>query len=88
MSKYRWKITKDYITDAGFEDISDVGTEGPRDADDALKSNPTPFQMYDGDDELYYEGTLYGIYTGWEPLDDFGTPHAGCTSIKIDGVWL
>jgi len=40
------------------------------------------------DGELYYEGTLFGRYGGFEPLDDFGTPNAGCTMIKINGKWL
>ena len=46
--------------------------------------------MYDGDGELYYEGrfmdtTLDGHdlpETAFGPLDDFGTPNAGCTHIK------
>ena len=39
------------------------------------------FQMFDDDMNLYYEGKIVGDYTGFEPLDDFGIPNAGCTSI-------
>lgn len=48
------------------------------------------FEMYDDDGELYYEG--YWVdhdsddetheVNEFEPLDDFGTPNAGCTLIK------
>jgi len=83
MSKpYRWKITKDRI-DTGAE-----GTEGPRNLDPTIKSNPARFSMYDDDGECYYEGMIYGEFDGFEPLDGFGTPNAGCTEIRIDGVTL
>lgn len=32
---------------------------------------------------------LYGDdYQGFEPLDDYGTPNAGCVKMKLDGEWL
>lgn len=46
------------------------------------------FRMYDDDGNLYYTGVLTGqpdpcgSEGGFEPLDDYGTPNAGCTSIK------
>ncbi len=83
MSTYRWIITKDRI-----EDGRAVGTVGPRDANDNVTSNPTRFSMWDDDDICYYEGMLYGNFDGFEPLDDFGTPNAGCANIKIDGRYL
>jgi hypothetical protein len=46
--------------------------------------------MFDGDGELYYSGTIWGDFDGFEPLDDFGTPSAGCIEIKLrdpDGVF-
>jgi hypothetical protein len=46
------------------------------------------FSLYDDDDECYYEGMLYGDYEGFEPLDDFGTPNAGCVKMKLNGEWL
>ncbi len=85
MSIYRWIITKDHL-DAGEQ--SRVGTVGPHDADDAVNGNATQFSLYDDDDICYYEGMLYGDYEGFEPLDDFGTPNAGCVKLKLAGEWL
>ena len=37
-----------------------------------------------------YAWVLTGNYEGFEPLDDFGTPYAGCTEIRYqqpDGTW-
>ena len=37
-----------------------------------------------------YAWVLTGDYEGFEPLDDFGTPYAGCTEIRSqqpDGTW-
>ena len=83
---YRWIITKDNIAEHGIHD--DTGVQGPRHADPTLDTNPKDFQMYDDDGELYYEGTIFGDYEGFEPLDDFGTPNAGCVGIKYDGEFL
>ena len=82
---YRWEITKDLISNGG-----DVGQQGPYNLDPELDTNKTPFRMYDDDDELYYEGNLYGEFDCFEPLDDFGMPNAGATSIKVkekNGRW-
>lgn len=44
------------------------------------------FKLFDDDGELYYTG--YGKplteVEGFEPLDDFGMPNAGCTDIRYD----
>jgi len=49
------------------------------------------FRMYDDDGEHYYSGTLImdGEAEGFEPLDDFGMPGAGCTEIRLfeHGRW-
>ena len=83
---YRWIITEDHIPDA---ERSDAGTEGPGAwTPIAEDCNPAKFEMLDDDGQLYYTGMIYGEYTGFEPLDDFGTPNAGCTSIKINGKIL
>jgi hypothetical protein len=71
-SEYRWKITKDRIDNGRA-----VGVEGPRNLDSKVKDNPTRFSLYDDDKNCYYEGMLYGDYSGFEPLDDFGMPNAG-----------
>lgn len=39
------------------------------------------FKMYDDDGELYYSG-LAKLNADFDPLDDFGTPNAGCTEIR------
>ena len=80
-ARYRWIITKDYLNE-GLE-ISDVGREGPHNLNPEVDLSETQFRMYDDDGELYYEGAIFGDFTGFEPLDDFGTPNAGCTEIKL-----
>jgi hypothetical protein len=88
---YRWVITRDRIADLDAPvgtNSNAQGLAGPFDADDGVTTNPTRFAMYDDDGECYYEGMLYGDFCGFEPLDDFGAPNAGCTAIKIDGEWL
>lgn len=44
---------------------------------------PQRFRMYDDDNNLCYEGRIWGDYAGFEPLDDFGAPAAGCTRIDL-----
>jgi hypothetical protein len=86
-SEYRWKITKDH-TESPDSVNNAAGTEGPRNLDKTLRTNPATFKLYDDDSNLYYEGMLYGDYEGFEPLDDFGTPNAGCTKMMLNGEWL
>lgn len=82
---YRW------IVDAGHNCCRGdrFPVEGPAGLDRAIQTNPVEFRMFDGDGELYYSGWLYGDWTGFEPLEDFGLPNAGCTRIdhKTNGVW-
>jgi len=88
---YRWIITKDHIADNSEPEQSNCnakGVQGPRYGDPTLDTNPKDFQMYDDDGNLYYDGTIFGKYEGFEPLDDFGMPNAGCTGIKYDGEFL
>jgi hypothetical protein len=89
---YAWIIDKDVI-DAG----NDEGTIGPRNVnpllENALKTNKKsgiPFKMYDDDGEHYYSGRILLDMNRidesegdeeFAPLDDFGMPNAGCTSI-------
>ena len=61
---------------------------GPYNASDEVTDNPTRFSMYDDDGNCYYEGMIYGDFDGFEPLEDFGMPNAGCTAMKLDGEWL
>jgi hypothetical protein len=51
------------------------------------------FAMYDDDGELYYRGRIWtaaepGTEADFGPLDDFGTPNAGCTEIRYGGKTL
>ena len=66
----------------------DAGTYGPYpDCYDGF-NNSKAWKMYDDDNILYYSGVIYGDYTGFEPLDDYGTPYAGCSEIWINGERL
>lgn len=95
MSDYGWVITKDYIEDGHAN-----GTMGPKWvtlSEEHIRKHGKKFRMYDDDGELYYEG--YNIENedpgpfesdpGFEPLDDFGMPNAGCTYIEYleNGKW-
>jgi hypothetical protein len=83
-SIYNWTITRDYI-----ENGAETGLTGPRNKS-RHTANETAFKMYDDDGALYYAGKIWGDFDGSEPLDDFGTPAAGCTEIKLrdsDGVF-
>ncbi len=83
---YAFKITVDHIE--GKHDGS-VGVIGPRAATDEHvlllgSGGGTRFRMLDDDGGVCYEGKFIGDETGHEafaPLDDFGTPNAGCTRI-------
>ena len=73
---YTWVITRDLIDEGRAN-----GEVGPRGAG-AGPDKGARFRMLGDDDEVYYYGRIDGDYTGFEPLDDFGTPHAGCTTIE------
>ena len=97
-SNYVWITTKDNI------DSEAVGTIGPSDAPEELdletiKKHPSVerFRLLDDDGEIYAYGLFidftYGeTVHGFEPLDDWGAPNYGATSIeykeeKGDGEW-
>lgn len=82
MTSYRWIVTHDPA------DMGAVGLEGPRGADPSIQCVQR-FRIYDSDGIFLYEGLIGGEYEGFEPLDDFGTPNIGSTSIyyENDGVW-
>ena len=89
---YAWLITKDHIAEPNAKAPSNqnaVGMMGPSGVtltEQEVLNLPEKefFQMFDDDKTLYYEG--YMIHDknseGFEPLDDFGTPNAGCTYIN------
>ena len=83
---YAWTITVDTIADMSVDMPTEVGTVGPRNAvlghDEIIgHKDRQSFRMYDDDGNHYYSGFLIGG-DGFEPLDDYGTPNAGCTEIK------
>lgn len=97
---YAWLITVDHIATAGGRagtNQNAVGVIGPSgcglDEEDIRFLLPAEFRMRDGDGELYYEGLFVGDPTSsfaFGPLDDYGTPNAGCTTIEYKnaaGEW-
>lgn len=80
-----WKITYD-CTEKKFVDIFGPG----------CSKNTSgliyPFRLLDDDGEVYYEGlsTDCDSDRAFDPLDDYGTPNAGCTEIqyKRGGAWV
>lgn len=89
MSEYAWIVTKDHL------DNKTVSVIGPSNAtDEQIKELESgkgeAFNMYDDDGEIYYSGKIIGDYSGFEPLDDYGTPNAGAVDIQYKnktGVW-
>jgi hypothetical protein len=90
---YAWIITIDHQPDTDAKEGTNSnakGLIGPRRATDEqiarLRAGEGhEFQMRDDDGELYYTGRLIGDKdseeAGFGPLDDFGMPNAGATSI-------
>ena len=84
--KYFWIISIDHLSSDSPADCAAGRCGGdPKVWEMGNKENTHTFKMYDDDDILYYEGTITGNFTGFEPLDDFGEGNAGCTRIDIDG---
>jgi len=90
-ASYGWIIDQDFIDD----NRDDAGTTGPSGISKALEDDLAAgkgekFRLFDDDDVLYYEGRLVGDYVGFEPMDDYGTPNAGCTITKVlqGGEWV
>lgn len=86
--RYAWTITKDFIDEGLLE-----GTTGPRTATagkDYITRHGKAFRMLDDDGEVYCHGRICGDdFEGFEPLDDFGEPGLGCTTIQYreSGRW-
>jgi len=94
---YGWIIDVDMIKDDGAKpgtNANATGLTGPRDIspehERLLKEGAgTKFRMKDDDGEVYYTGRIIGRDRSFDPLDDFGTPNAGATSIEYleQGEW-
>ena len=86
-------ITKDYLADAtkpAGTNSNAVGIVGPRGAKLTFEqivnhANGKKFRMKDDDGELYYEGVYVETKSSdeLEPLDCFGEPNAGCTTLEM-----
>lgn len=92
-----WTITVDNIATPGEPPATNsnaVGLVGPRGATLTSKqiiehAFAKKFRMSDEDGTVYYEGYFVGV-DEFAPLDDFGEPNAGCTSIEVleDSGWV
>jgi hypothetical protein len=98
---YAWIIDTDHTEEPASKD-SQMGTTGPRWASDEVTAHLANdmglgrrFRMLDGDGELYYTGRLLderdeADVEWFGPLDDFGRPYAGATTIEYfeNGKWV
>ena len=98
MSNYAWIIDRDYAPDGSPGTyLNATGLTGPRNASQTALAALADglgvrFRMLDDDGGLTYAGRFVGDHEsedGFGPLDDFGTPNAGCTSIEywLNGQW-
>lgn len=77
-----WVITKDHEVCNDCKNATDEQLAAIKNA-----GFTAHFKLFDDDGELYYSGYALPldspyIESGFEPLDDFGMPNAGCTEIK------
>ena len=82
--KAKWRVTKSWIED-GPDKPKDMDITGPRNCPDDAEDGDftwTKFRMYDDDGTLCYEGRMNEHCDGFEPLDHFGMPNAGCTELR------
>jgi len=77
-----WIITKDHCKDE-YSPRDEAGRRSANYDEGKATSLVHRFRMYDDDDVLCYEGLSNTCdSTGaFGPMDDFGTPNVGCTSI-------
>jgi len=78
---YAWAIKNEAVSNGPFS-ITDIYQHPLR----------QPFRLLDDDGIVYFEGfwvPLSDDATGFEPLDDYGMPDSGCTSIeyKVGDEW-
>lgn len=85
-----WIITRDLLAEQNDNAFgNESGVYGPRTITEQAYNKLQRglghmFIMFDDDGIPYYEGLLLGDKDGeqgFTPLDDFGTPNAGCTRI-------
>lgn len=112
MNPTAWIIDKDHLFDPSDDSAAgisnEVGVTGPSTAPGVLldrlsAGEGVTFQMYDGDDELYYTGRIIALEDDgtdqaypdcgeefFRPLWDYGAPNAGAVDIRYrdsEGKW-
>lgn len=85
-----WIIDEDLIASPSARpgtNCNAVGLVGPGSYKGDGSELTARFQMLDDDGEVYYRGRCHKYSFG--PMDDFGTPNAGCTTIQymVNGKW-
>lgn len=87
---YEWLITEDW-TNGDRRTVNIVGPAGAAlTMSEILRnSQARAFRMLDDDGNLYYKGYYVGPEDGnlFAPLDDYGAPNAGCTSIEYFDIY-
>jgi hypothetical protein len=97
-TSYEWVITKDDFGFGDYHEMDVVGTIGPRGATrsaDEIAAHPEAkqFRLVGDDGEILASGYIVennpDKCSGFEPLDDFGTPALGATVIHYleNGTW-
>jgi len=79
------------------KDVEIIGPRGTPFNAEEIRAKGKRFRMYDDDDNLYYEGSFYDAAgdegdpeLDFSPLEDYGSPNAGCTHIRYleEGKWV
>ena len=78
---------------SGTVAVEVIGPSGCKLSAEEIQKHPgaSRFRLLDDDGNVYYEGVISGPdVTGFEPLDDYGGPNAGCTEVQFheDGKWV
>ena len=100
-TRHGWLITRDMFAEEDARDgdlhEDEVGTCGPSRmtlTPEQIREYGVEFQLLDDDGEVIYCGVVAfasdSRASGFEPLEDFGMPNAGCTEIhyrNTEGEW-
>lgn len=89
-SEYTWIVTQGAIVGESSGMVGQVGPAGDkkRARFDVVIKQGERFRMLDADGNMRYSGYITGVYTGFEPLDEYGG-RKGCATIEFerDGNW-
>lgn len=92
-ANYGWIITRDLLSEKYGDGPVNVGVQGPRNSPfpgDHFSRKSIRFKKFrllDDDGEVYYEGLIDRLDHDdddclFGPLDDFGGPNDGCSTIQ------